>query len=717
MTFGYDFSLSLVLTPTLTNVWSAASEQSLRQQALLLAFVLLSGLFIGLAVWAWLERHAHARLLSKTLKHKIVEDELLDFAPAGYIILWRGGHCHCSDRLRGWFGLTAPVRHIDHLLTQDGKGGLDPNNLNKLKQYVLQIARQRVPYPCLLKKVLGEEEFFVHGKRLQTKDDKDSAVLMWVTRSLATGSVTTIQSPSSHKTTENFELHLEAQADTLNSLSTSVVIFGPDQSLRFCNRAFQKLWGIDEKSIDYISSHGEFLEKMRELRRLPEQADFSSWRRHILSFYTTLKEAREEMWHLPDGTTLRVVTQPYLLGGLIIFFEDVTDRLELERSINTLAAVQKESLDHLHDAVAVIASDGRVTLHNTSFNNLWNLNTETLHDRPHISKVLELCKPLLAAEQRPWEPFKNHILSQITNRVQSAGRWTLTNGKILGYTVVPLPDGATLLTLSDISDSVRVETALRDKNRALETADKLKSEFVSGISSELRAPLNSIIHFAEILDKEYFGTLNDNQKNYLTWILKSSRHVKSFIDDVVDLAVLESGQMHLQMVECDLDHIISSAVAEIKSRTHPKSYSLKVHPDNSHSRIVGDVKQLRHALICILEDIIERISSGAHFSLENKKTGNCNNLIFTFHNTHMLNFWPDNIPNASSSTLKTETEPHYIGLRLALARGIFRAHHGSLVYELRPNDSSTIVCSLDHMPPPPNAELNDVEAESDVPKI
>ena len=67
--------------------------------------------------------------------------------------------------------------------------------------------------------------------------------------------------------------------------------------------------------------------------------------------------------HLPDGSTLRTVRNPHPFGGLLFFYEDVSDRLELERSHNTLEAVQRVTLDNLSQGVAVYGGDGRLKLY------------------------------------------------------------------------------------------------------------------------------------------------------------------------------------------------------------------------------------------------------------------------------------------------------------------------------------------------------------------
>src|SRR3546814_16761110 len=89
-----------------------------------------------------------------------------------------------------------------------------------------------------------------------------------------------------------------------------------------------------------------------------------------------------------------------------------------------------------------------------------------------------------------------------------------SDGRVLDYGLVPLPDGAMLLNFRDVTDTLAVQRALQERTEALEMADRLKSEFLANVSYELRTPLNAIIGFSEILEQEYAGPMKDRQKEY-----------------------------------------------------------------------------------------------------------------------------------------------------------------------------------------------------------
>src|SRR5205807_5725935 len=152
---------------------------------------------------------------------------------------------------------------------------------------------------------------------------------------------------------------IDAHRRTLDQLPTAVAIFGADHRLSFYNAAYRALWSFDAGFLDQTPSDSAVLDRLRATRKLPEQADFRSWKNQLHAAYRAV-EAKQSLWHLPDGRTLRVVTTPNPQGGVAYLFDDVTERLDLERRYDALIRVQGETLDNLTERVAVLARDGRL---------------------------------------------------------------------------------------------------------------------------------------------------------------------------------------------------------------------------------------------------------------------------------------------------------------------------------------------------------------------
>jgi signal transduction histidine kinase len=355
--------------------------------------------------------------------------------------------------------------------------------------------------------------------------------------------------------------HMQAQRETLDMLSAPVAIFGANQKLMFHNVAFERLFNLQGEWLADKPSHGDLLDLLRTTRKVPEKSDFIAWKRTILRGYTSLLNPQEDMWQLPDDTTLRVVTQPHPRGGLQLLIEDVTPRLVLERSYNTLIQVQQATLNNLHEGAAVIKADGAIRLTNAAFAKLWNHDADWLADEPRMDQWLEKTSsffPVPGTQDALAQAIRNIIVARqtITGHLERSDDRTLT------YTGIPLPDGSALLTFLDVTDSARIERALRDRNDALEAADKLKTEFMENMSYELRTPLTTIIGFSEMLDKGYFGQLTPKQLEYLKGILESSQQLDGLITDLLDLAGTGSGTVSLSRATMQVQAFLEAVCAE-----------------------------------------------------------------------------------------------------------------------------------------------------------
>jgi len=394
---------------------------------------------------------------------------------------------------------------------------------------------------------------------------------------------------------------------TLDQLGTAVAIYGSDRRLQFYNAAFLQLWDLDPAFLESRPEDGALLDTLRAARKLPEQADYRVWRNKMLESYQSL-EATESWWHLPDGRTLRVIANPHPQGGVTYIYENVTERLDLESRYNALIRVQGETLDHLSEAVAVFGSDGRLRLWNPAFGHIWNLTESQLSDSPHVKALQETCA-LRDEEKRAWTQLSESVTGMVETRTQVSNRMERHDGAVLDYATVPLPDGGTLITFVDVTDSVNVERALLEKNDALEQADQIKSAFVQHVSYELRSPLNNIIGFAELLSDPRFGDLSDKQSEYASYIMSSSSALKAIIDDILDLATLDAGIMDLDLSEVDVAAAVEAAVEGLKDRLAEARIDLRTHIPDDIGVMIADEKRLRQILYNL-------ISNAVHYSEE-----------------------------------------------------------------------------------------------------
>jgi len=509
--------------------------------------------------------------------------------------------------------------------------------------------------------------------------------------------------------TEREEAHAELQrlikahGEVLENLATAIAIYGADTRLKFFNTAFAKLWKLDESWLRTEPDFGAVLELLRERRRLPEYADFRAFKQQRLRLFTTLLEPLEELTYIPDGTTLRSRISPHPLGGLLVTYEDVTDNLVLERSYNTLIAVQRETLDNLYEGVAVVGSDGRLKLTNPAYARIWNLPPESLAAEPHIADIVEESKHFFEYGD-DWPGYKDRIIARLTERSPRTGRLGRTDGSMLDYASVPLPDGAILLSYVDVTDSIRVERALRERAEALETADRLKSEFISNVSYELRTPLNTIIGFAEILANQYFGELNARQTEYCRGIIGSSERLLTIINDILDLASIEAGRMTLDREPVEPKALLDTVCGIMNEWARSQNLKLNVDCPPDLGSIDVDERRLKQALCNLISNAIKFTPPGGTITI----TGRVENeeAMFSVVDTGIGIAAEDQerVFKEFERARRPEARRAGAGLGLSLVKRIVELHGGHVNMNSVPNRGTTVVCVLPtralQLPPP-----------------
>ena len=393
----------------------------------------------------------------------------------------------------------------------------------------------------------------------------------------------------------------EAHRRTLDQLSSGVAVFDGQRRLAFYNDSYRRLWDLDRAFLDSNPDDSSVLDRLRAARKLPEQPDFRAWKARLHEAYRAV-ETEKDTWYLPDGRALSVVTTPNPEGGVTYLFDDVTESLDLARRFDGLIRVQRETLDNLAEAVAVFGSNGRAQLFNPAFAKMWKLSPEAMQERPHIETVEAWCRPLFD-DATTWRALREAVTA-IENRVEVPLKLERKDGSVLDCMTMPLPDGATMLTFQDITDTENVERALRERNEALETADQMKVDFVHHVSYELRSPLTTIIGFAHLLNDPTTGPLVPKQAEYLNYITTSTNSLFALINNILDLATIDAGAMTLELGPVDIRKTIENAAEGIQDRLARDRIELTVDVDPNIGSFIGDGSRVVQVLYNLLANAV-----------------------------------------------------------------------------------------------------------------
>lgn len=408
--------------------------------------------------------------------------------------------------------------------------------------------------------------------------------------------------------------------DILRPLDIGVAVFDGDTTLVAANAAFAELWRIDHDWLETRPAMSDLLTRLRELRRLPEVADFSEFRRHELGRFGGLDRIDEDELYLPDGRTIRRRFGALDGDGLVMTCEDLSGNLEIKRSLKSLDQVQRTTLENLREGIAVFGGDGRLQLTNPQMLSLWDFAPEELPDDMRLSDVIAALGMRLAANDEPWAARKERIANEILAQRISTGKVDLINNRILAFANIPLPDGATLVSYGDITDASRVETALRERARSLAEADRMKTEFITNVAVEVRTPLNTIHGFADILYQEMFGELNRRQQEYAQGIVTTSEKMMGVVGDILDLATIEAGRMELDKDTVDPHAIMVDAFNVAKEQAKKKNIRIDFDCPPDIGWITADARRLTQVVLNLLTNAVTFTPKLGHVTLTGTRT-------------------------------------------------------------------------------------------------
>lgn len=415
------------------------------------------------------------------------------------------------------------------------------------------------------------------------------------------------------ETRDTLRRHVEAHDETLNHLADAVAIFGPSKRLAFHNTAFQQLFNIDPAWLDERPTHAELLDRLRQRRLLPEVIDYAGWKANELDFYGASEAAPDDSWSLPDGRTLRVVRQPHPLGGVLLLFSDITDELKLRSRFNAQIQVQKATLDKLNDAVAVFGSDGRIRLHNEAFDAFWGVEGEALDAAGDFDAVAALCHETMP-DPALWLGLKARVADpDPESRVPISGEGRTADGRIASWLTRPLPDGATLVAFSDVTARRGLEQALAAKAQALEESTALKREFVGSVSYELRTPLTTIVGYSELLEAQ--ADLPERSRQHAGAIRVAASQLAASIDDVLDMAQIDAGEMELTLGDVRVCDVLDEAAARVRERIEGRGATLTVSCPGALKPIRADAQRVGQALGYLLDNAARAVSEGGAVTL------------------------------------------------------------------------------------------------------
>jgi len=321
---------------------------------------------------------------------------------------------------------------------------------------------------------------------------------------------------------------------------------------------------------------------------------------------------------------------------ILLAIEDITARREIENGLEKarkeLAATKisedaareyaESIIDTVREPLIALDQDLRVVSASRSFYDVFMVNpTETVgqliydlgNKQWDIPKLRELLETILP-QRATFDNYEvEHDFTTIGRRIMLLNARQIQ--RVLGK------DRIILLAIEDITKRREIENRLAMAKIAAEAANQAKSEFLANMSHELRTPLNAIIGFSEVLYDQKFGPLNETQRDYLNDVLESSKHLLSLINEILDLAKIESGKMELVPSNFSLKELLEHSFVFIKEKAFKHHIELSLGIAEEVGYIRADERKVRQVVFNLISNALKFTPDGGKIGINARIVG------------------------------------------------------------------------------------------------
>ncbi len=323
-----------------------------------------------------------------------------------------------------------------------------------------------------------------------------------------------------------------------------------------------------------------------------------------------------------DGTLIDVSIRlsPIVEAGRVVgaskLTRDITERKRIEESARRANAYLLSAVDTIQGAFAIYDEHDRAVLVNSAVRQLFGGKVADMAVGASFERALDagLAANVFELDTTTREEFR---AARLAYHRDPSGTFELrtTSGRILRVFEQRTPEGGTVSLYVDITADVTREAEVRTARAEAEAASVAKSEFLSSMSHELRTPLNAILGFAELLYRDRKEPLSPRQRERLEHVQRGGAHLLRLIDDVLDLARIESGRIEISAEPMTVVDVIRNVVSTLEPLAARHWIALRFTPDDDSPVVIADRTRVSQILMNFGSNAIKYGRQGGHATL------------------------------------------------------------------------------------------------------
>ena len=334
-------------------------------------------------------------------------------------------------------------------------------------------------------------------------------------------------------------------------------------------------------------------------------------------------------WVVVEGEVIKKLDPP--ICGYVGFARNVTQRVTAEVDYKESLEAMGTILNCVQDALLIHDKSGTIIQFNEKMVEMSGVDLVQAVLNPSTADSYYSPEDNSFELSSIWEEVLSGAIKQLEYKIKRPTDGKIFDAEIFMRSIRLKGEDHILVCVRDITEKKLVADEL---NRALalasllrtqaEAASAAKSEFLTNMSHELRTPLNAILGFSELLEEQWCGKLNEKQLEYAREIYGAGRHLLRLINDILDLAKVESGKMDIRMSSMDLSVLTTGCLAIIRETAIRRGLALEMEISDDLSQgdnMRADDVRLKQIIMNLLSNAAKFTPSGGVIRLEAKKQG------------------------------------------------------------------------------------------------